>query len=245
MRDRVWARLAAVIAAVLALLAVPPEAIAVEPTVSLPAHAYDGQHRPAIVASDAVERGPPARTSTASTSVAADGWSSDASARSERAGTPTAYTYNDFAESVQVVKAPATTSEVTPDIQRTPAPTTRWQAAANSAAPRFIGNSAGDILDTTRVTIPEGKFGYLLKNPSKSGVFKDSMGFDQAGLDSALRSHLTTNFGNASASVPMTGGGTKFVVRGPLTGPSGQTWNITSAWGVDVDGTIRLITATP
>ncbi|MFT3876844.1 MAG: RHS repeat-associated core domain-containing protein [Propioniciclava sp.] len=117
--------------------------------------------------------------------------------------------------------------------------------ATNGAAPRFIGNSAGGILDTTRVTIPEGKFGYLLKNPSKSGVFKDSMGFDQAGLDSALRSHLTTNFGNASASVPMTGGGTKFVVRGPLTGPSGQTWNITTAWGVDVDGTVRLITATP
>lgn len=117
--------------------------------------------------------------------------------------------------------------------------------AANGAAPRFIGNSADDLLDTTRVTIPEGKFGYLLKNPSKSGVFKDSMGFDQTGLDSALRSHLTTNFGNASRSVPMTGGGSKFVVRGPLTGPSGQTWNITSAWGVDVDGTIRLITATP
>jgi len=117
--------------------------------------------------------------------------------------------------------------------------------AAKGAAPRFIGNSAGDILDTTRITIPEGKFGYLLKNPSKSGVFKDSMGFDQAGLDSALRNHLTTNFGNASTSVPMTGGGTKFVVRGPLTGPSGQTWNITSAWGVDVDGTIRLITARP
>ncbi len=117
--------------------------------------------------------------------------------------------------------------------------------AANGAAPRLIGNSAGDLLETTRVTIPEGKFGYLLKNPSKSGVFKDSMGFDQAGLDSALRSHLMTNFGSASASVPMTGGGTKFVVRGPLTGPSGQTWNITSAWGVDVDGTIRLITATP
>jgi hypothetical protein len=119
------------------------------------------------------------------------------------------------------------------------------RTAAKTVPARFIGNGAGDILDTTRVTIPEGKFGYLLKNPSKSGVFKDSMGFDQAGLDSALRSHLTTNFGNASTSVPMTGGGTKFVVRGPITGPSGQTWNITSAWGVDVDGTVRLITATP
>ncbi|WP_205856516.1 hypothetical protein, partial [Phytoactinopolyspora endophytica] len=100
-------------------------------------------------------------------------------------------------------------------------------------------------LDTTRLTIPEGKFGYLLKNPNKSGVFRDSMGFDQAGLDTALRSHLVDNFGSAAGSAPMTGGGTKFNVRGPMTGPSGETWNITTAWGVDLDGTIRLITATP
>jgi hypothetical protein len=37
----------------------------------------------------------------------------------------------------------------------------------------------------------------------------------------------------------------RFVVRGPMTGPSGQTWDITTAWGVDADGTVRLITATP
>lgn len=117
--------------------------------------------------------------------------------------------------------------------------------AAEGVPARFIGNSAGDILDTTRITIPEGKLGYLLEKPSKSGVFKDSMGFDQVGLKSALRSHLTRDFGKASASVPMTGGGTKFVVRGPITGPSGQTWSIRSAWGVDADGTVRLITATP
>lgn len=30
--------------------------------------------------------------------------------------------------------------------------------AAKAVAPRFIANSAGDILDTTRVTIPEGRF---------------------------------------------------------------------------------------
>ena len=110
---------------------------------------------------------------------------------------------------------------------------------------RFLTNPAGGTLDTTRVTIPEGKFGYLLKNPSKSGVFHDSMGFDQPGLDTALRQHLVDNFGNASPAAPMTGGGTKFTVRGPIAGPSGRTWDITTAWGVDPDGTVRLITATP
>lgn len=110
---------------------------------------------------------------------------------------------------------------------------------------RFVANSAGDFLDTTRIAIPEGKFGYLLSNPSKSGVFSDSMGFTQGTLGPALRGHLVDNFGTATRSVPMVGGGTKFSVTGPLTGPSGQKWNITTAWGVDPDGTIRLITATP
>jgi hypothetical protein len=114
-----------------------------------------------------------------------------------------------------------------------------------SAAARFITNSAGDTLDTSRVTIPEGKFGYLLKNPSKAGVFSDSMGFDQQSLNTALQSHLVDNFGGATESVPMTGGGTKFSVTGSMVGPSGESWDITSAWGVDPDGLIRLITATP
>lgn len=43
----------------------------------------------------------------------------------------------------------------------------------------------------------------------------------------------------------MVGGGTKFSVTGPLVGPSGQKWTITTAWGIDPNGTIRLITATP
>jgi hypothetical protein len=117
--------------------------------------------------------------------------------------------------------------------------------AAEVAAPRFIVNGAGDVLDTSRVTIPEGKFGYLLKNPSKSGVFSDSMGFDRSSLDSSLRRHLVENFGDATPSEPMVGGGTKFSVTGSLTGPSGANWNITSVWGVDPNGLIRLITATP
>lgn len=110
---------------------------------------------------------------------------------------------------------------------------------------RFIANSSGDVLDVSRVTIPEGKYGYLLDNPSKSGVFTQSMGFDRQTLEPALREHLLDNFGDASAPTPMVGGGTKFTVTGPITGPSGETWNITTVWGVDPDGTVRLITATP
>jgi DNA mismatch repair protein MutH len=65
-----------------------------------------------------------------------------------------------------------------------------------------------------------------------------------------LANQLFENFGNASAEVPMYNGegaqiGMKFTVTSPLTGPSGATWDITSAWGVDWNGTIRLITATP
>lgn len=71
------------------------------------------------------------------------------------------------------------------------------------------------------------------------------MGFDQQSLDAALRSHLVDNFGDATESVPMTGGETKFSMTGPMVGPSGEAWDITSAWGVDPDGLIRLITATP
>jgi RHS repeat-associated protein len=121
-------------------------------------------------------------------------------------------------------------------------------AVGNASTPgraRFITNRAGDTLDTSQVTIPEGKFGYLLKNPSKAGVFADSMGYDPQSLDPALRAHLRDNFGQATPSVPMTGGGTKFSVTGPMTGPSGATWNITTVWGIEPNGLIRLITGTP
>jgi hypothetical protein len=76
------------------------------------------------------------------------------------------------------------------------------------------------------------------------------MGFDKATLGPALRNQLVDNFGSASPSVPMLNGegvqiGMKFTVTSPITGPSGATWDITSAWGVDWNGTVRLITATP
>jgi hypothetical protein len=121
----------------------------------------------------------------------------------------------------------------------------RSVVAAEAGGARFIVGAGGDTLDTAAVTIPKGKFGYLLENPSKAGVFRDSMGFDQAGLDQALRSHLSDNFGSASGVEPMVGGGFKFSVRGGMTGPSGASWDITSVWGIDLNGTVRLITATP
>lgn len=60
-----------------------------------------------------------------------------------------------------------------------------------------------------------------------------------------MRTHLAENFEEATSLVPMVGGGSKFTVTGPLVGPSAQKWTITSVWGVDADGTVRLITATP
>ena len=115
---------------------------------------------------------------------------------------------------------------------------------------RFVGNSAGDILDTARVTVPPGKPGYLLNNPSKSGIFKDRMGFDESTMPEALRNHLSSNFGNASGSTPMVDGvgsmiGTKFTVGGQMAGPGGRTFEITTAWGVDHGGAIRFLTAFP
>lgn len=231
-------------------LALSPTAVAaaVPTAISTEAYTYDASVYEGVLTYTAPERGPPTQAEKQLVSAGHNAvlhWSHGTLARSHGSATAVTLDYDDRLQFAQVAHGGNTNPERLGAAAGAPFSLPDSNDAANGAAPRFIGNSAGDLLDTTRVTIPEGKFGYLLKNPSKSGVFKDSMGFDQAGLDSALRSHLTTNFGNASASVPMTGGGTKFVVRGPLTGPSGQTWNITSAWGVDVDGTIRLITATP
>lgn len=124
-------RYIALLASLVSLVGFPVPASAIAPpTASVIIYAYDAVHSPAIVASDAFERGPPVRTSTASTYDAVDRWSNGAWARSGRAATPTAYTYNDLTAAVQVVKTAATTSEVTPGIQRTAALATRSQVAA-------------------------------------------------------------------------------------------------------------------
>src|SRR5262249_11677009 len=81
---------------------------------------------------------------------------------------------------------------------------------------RLITNTHGDILDPSRITIPQGKFGYLLNNPDKPGVFRDSLGFDQKSLDTALRQHLIDNFEGVSRPEPIIGGGVKVRVTGPL-----------------------------
>ena len=49
----------------------------------------------------------------------------------------------------------------------------------------------------------------------------------------------------ASSSVPVLGRGSKLTVRGLITGPRGQTWNVRTAWVWTSMGTVRLITATP
>jgi RHS repeat-associated protein len=88
-----------------------------------------------------------------------------------------------------------------------------------AATPRFIVSTSGDVLDASAITIPESKFSYLLDNPSKAGVFRDSLGFDRESLEPALRQHLVDNFGDATPSTAMVGGGSKFQVTGPLGGP--------------------------
>jgi hypothetical protein len=39
--------------------------------------------------------------------------------------------------------------------------------------------------------------------------------------------------------------GVKFTVTSPVAGAGGATWDITSAWGVDWNGPVRLVTAAP
>lgn len=69
----------------------------------------------------------------------------------------------------------------------------------------FVVNGAGEALNTARITIPNAKFGYMPENPSKTGAFAYSVGFDEATLDSALQ-QLVDNFGSATRSAPVTGG---------------------------------------
>ena len=45
-------------------------------------------------------------------------------------------------------------------------------AIGSGGGTRFIGNATGEVLDTTRVTIPIGKTGYLLTDPKKSGIYR-------------------------------------------------------------------------
>ena len=149
------------------------------------------------------------------------------------------------ADSVRLVGMREFSASPSAEARRTSTTSSQSFLATEAAAPRFVVNGAGEALDTAQITIPDGKYGYPLEKPAKSGGFADSMGLDRASLDSALRNHLVDNFGGATPSVPMVGGGTKFSVTGPMVGPSGAKWTITTAWGVDPDGTIRLITATP
>ena len=120
------------------------------------------------------------------------------------------------------------------------------RGGAGSAA-RFISNAAGDLLDTSKIVVPQGKTGYLLNSLGKTKVFNEILQFSDDGLVAALKTHLIDNFGSATKSVALdVVQGAKFNVSGSLAGPSGQVWrSMTTAWAADPGGVIRLITAIP
>lgn len=110
MRNWIGTIVTAVIAAVLALLAVPsPEAVAGDPPARLPAYAYDGVHGPVVATSDAFDRGPPVRASAASTYDAFDRWSRGASARPDGPPPGATTTYTIPAQFAHVTRAMTTT----------------------------------------------------------------------------------------------------------------------------------------
>lgn len=120
-------------------------------------------------------------------------------------------------------------------------PTKRVPVAVSGEAAAIKAIRPPPVVGTV---IAQGKIDYLLKDPSKAGVFADRLGFDQATLEAALQSHLMDNLASAVFR-EMYEGKTKLSVTGPMTGPSGKTWEITSAWEILDEETVRLITATP
>jgi RHS repeat-associated protein len=127
----------------------------------------------------------------------------------------------------------------------------------------FVGNSGGSSnllppLDPSRIVIPGprnsplGKTDYLLgrvdhpDSISKGDVFGRQMGFSDESLAQALRRHLIANYDRAAkVRGGHSAGEIQFEVTGPMTGPNGATFNITSAWVLRSDGNFELVTAHP
>ncbi len=118
-----------------------------------------------------------------------------------------------------------------------------------SGSVRFISRNRGEILDVMRLSIPGprnspyGKLDYLLgrvpnqDSKGKGGLFAEVLGFIDETLDSALRSHLINNFGEATIEEA------RIIVTGMMIGPNGHTADIISVWQVMLEGFINLITA--
>jgi RHS repeat-associated protein len=127
-----------------------------------------------------------------------------------------------------------------------------------SSGSRFIVNSSGQVLDTSAIKIPGpvnsiwGKVDFLLgnvtegteENVAKSAdrglTFRAQMGFDESTLGAALQNHLIENFENVVFNAK---GNINAI--GSMTGPSGVTRTILSAWQALPDGTISFVTAFP
>jgi len=128
-------------------------------------------------------------------------------------------------------------------------------AEGTGTTARFIVSDSGQVLDTSAITIPGpvnsafGKIDYLLGNVTtgdsaalsagKGGFFSGVMGYDQTTLGPALQNQLIDNFGSATIN------GNRISVVGPMTGPSGTTANVLSAWQVTPSGSVSFITAFP
>jgi len=77
------------------------------------------------------------------------------------------------------------------------------------------------------------------KSLGKGGFFQGVMSFTDDTLETALRSHLTENFGGAVVH------GNRIRIVGKMVGPKGRTVTVRSVWQVTDDGFIDLITAFP
>jgi hypothetical protein len=77
------------------------------------------------------------------------------------------------------------------------------------------------------------------KSQGKGKFFGEMMGFIDETLDVALHSHLINNFDKATIA------GSKIVVEGIMTGPSGRTENVLSVWQVTSGGFVAFVTAYP
>jgi hypothetical protein len=60
------------------------------------------------------------------------------------------------------------------------------------------------------------------------------MGFDEGSLGAGLQDHLINNFENVVVD------GTRINAVGPMTGPSGVTAKVLTAWRITPEGTVNV-----
>lgn len=149
-----------------------------------------------------------------------------------------------------------------PEVLAMDDPARRAAATAESAEPRnglvqALGGQGGGAAPEIHVpgptNSPYGKVDYLLgnvpNNPEslgKGGFFRKHLGFDEAGLEAALRQHVERNPGVRVPPPPGSppGSNPRLVVEGPMKGPA-ATANVKTVWQITPDGKVSFVTATP